>query len=87
MSQANIWDRIMKGETVDDLPKVYKFMKRKCMSWDDCLYLAREKFDKYFSHKVLTLKYFTEIFYILFRHVIYYINFLQTWLMIKEVSF
>ena len=52
MSQANIWDRIHRKETIDDLPKIYKFMKRRCLTWSDCLYLAREKFDKYFSHKV-----------------------------------
>jgi hypothetical protein len=55
MSQKNIWTRIQQGETIDDLPKVYKFMKRKCSTWNDCLRLAREKFDKYFSNKVLLI--------------------------------
>jgi hypothetical protein len=53
MSRTNIWNRINSGETIDDLPKVYKFMKRKCQNWNDCLHLAREKFDKYFSNKVI----------------------------------
>jgi hypothetical protein len=53
MSQSNIWNRINNRETIDDLPKIYKFMKRKCLNWNDCLYLAREKFDKYFSNKVI----------------------------------
>ncbi|CAF4774469.1 unnamed protein product [Rotaria sp. Silwood1] len=55
MSQTNIWNRINNGETIDDLPKIYKFMKRKCINWNDCLSLAREKFDKYFSHKARDL--------------------------------
>ena len=53
MSQPNIWNRINNRETIDDLPKIYKFMKRKCLNWNDCLQLAREKFDKYFSNKVI----------------------------------
>jgi len=52
MSQENIWNRINAGETIDDLPKIYKFMKRKCMNWNDCLQAAREKFEKYFANKV-----------------------------------
>ncbi|CAF0838485.1 unnamed protein product [Adineta steineri] len=55
MSQANIWSRISNGETIDDLPKIYKFMKRKCTNWNECVNLAREKFDKYFSHKARDL--------------------------------
>ncbi len=55
MSQTNIWNRINNGETIDDLPKIYKFMKRKCINWDECLNLAREKFDKYFSNKVYNI--------------------------------
>ncbi|CAF4141138.1 unnamed protein product, partial [Rotaria sp. Silwood2] len=55
MSQTNIWNRINNGETIDDLPKIYKFMKRKCMNWNNCLNLAREKFDKYFSNKARDL--------------------------------
>ena len=63
MSQSNIWNRINNGETIDELPKVYKFMKRKCIHWNDCLSLAREKFGKYFSDKVfyafgISFKYF-----------------------------
>lgn len=58
MSQPNIWNRINNGETIDDLPKVYKFMKRKCMKWDDCLDLARGKFEKYFSDKVFNRCFF-----------------------------
>lgn len=53
MSQKDIWNRINNGETIDDLPKIYKFMKRKCLNWIDCLHLSREKFDKYFSNKVI----------------------------------
>ncbi|CAF0935485.1 unnamed protein product [Rotaria sordida] len=55
MSQTNIWNRINNGETIDDLPKIYKFMKRKCTNWNDCLNSAREKFDKYFSNKARDL--------------------------------
>ena len=33
-------------------------MKRKCQNWNDCLHLAREKFDKYFSNKVNELVFF-----------------------------
>jgi hypothetical protein len=64
MSQTNIWNRINSGETIDDLPKIYKFMKRKCLNWNDCLDLAREKFEKYFSNKVKFLcKNFTLFFH------------------------
>ena len=52
MVQKDIWNRINNGEVIDDLPKVYKFIKRKCNNWNDCLNLSREKFDKYFSNKV-----------------------------------
>ncbi|CAF3810848.1 unnamed protein product [Rotaria socialis] len=55
MSQENIWNRINNGETIDDLPKIYKFMKRKCTNWNNCLNSAREKFDKYFSNKARDL--------------------------------
>ncbi|CAF1097144.1 unnamed protein product [Adineta ricciae] len=55
MSQPNIWSRINNGDTIEDLPKIYKFMKRKCLDWNDCLHLAREKFDKYFSNKARDL--------------------------------
>ncbi|CAF1222788.1 unnamed protein product [Didymodactylos carnosus] len=53
--ESNIAKRIKDGNTIQDLPKVIKFMKRRCTSWKECLELARQKFEKYYSHKALDL--------------------------------
>lgn len=55
MLKPDVWMRIFAKQTIDDLPKVYKFMRRRCSTWNDCLYLAREKFEKYFVNKAKDL--------------------------------
>lgn len=56
MLKPDVWTRIFAKQTIDDLPKVYKFMRRRCTTWNDCLHLAREKFEKYFVNKVKTFE-------------------------------